>query len=111
MTSPKPKSRRAQAADAERVLLALLRTPKSRAGLIAAVTGKKISRHFVYGWISNQLAIGAIAQLKSTRPPTYQNSTCIVQEHSVEGYYPSWLEPRALPQSSRRRVFSAGRPI
>ena len=111
MTAVKVKSRRAQAAAAERVLTLLLRTPKSRSGLIAAVTSQKISRHFVFGWLSNQIATGLVAQLKSTRPPTFQLSTHIVQEQARAGDYPAWLEPRELPESRGRRVFSAGRAI
>lgn len=110
-TKLRPGSRRAQVAAAEKILVALLRSPKSRSGLIAAVAGKKISRHFVFGWISRQLTVGAVAQLKSTFPPMFQLSECVVEEHSAPSQYPSWLDPRQLPPSQGRRVFAAGRPI
>lgn len=111
MTGPRINSRRAQVRRADALLRALLRTPKTRAGLIAAVTGKKISRHFVYGWLSQQLTTGEVAVLKSVHPTTYQLNVAILQEQAAPGVFPTWLEPRALPLSRARHVYISGRSI
>lgn len=104
----KAPSRRSQVRGAEAVLQGLLRTPKTRTGLIAAVATKSISKHFVYGWLAEQVRAGAVAQLKSTRPATYQRSTHVVTELPTAGVYPAWLEPRTLPAVVSRKVYFDG---
>ena len=107
----KAESRRSQVRKAEKTLSALLRTPKSRAGLIAAVSGKSITRHFVYGWLTEQLRSGTVSQLKSTQPVTFQITTLVIVERPTVGTYPTWLEPRLLPDAAGRRVFLDGKAI
>lgn len=106
-----PTPRKQQALKADRMLIALLRTPKTRAGLIAAVTGKSVSRHFVFGWLAQRVASGEVAVHKSSRTPTYQLSTFLSVEPTAEGSYPTWLEPRTLPYAGQRRVFTAGTQV
>lgn len=87
----------------------LLRTPKTRAGLIAAVASK-VSRNYVYGWLSERRADGTVTVLKSAgKDPLYQITTCVVIETASAGVFPSWMEPRCLPMAQGRDVFVNGR--
>lgn len=107
----KPLSKAAQVRQAEKVLTALLRTPKTRDGLVAAVKTKTISRNYVYGFLAEGRRKGALTTLQSGRQVMYQVATAIVQEKSVASVYPSWLDPRALPMSTSRVVAVDGRII
>lgn len=104
-------ARRDAARQAEKVLRRLLRTPKTRAGLIAAVKNKDISRNFVFGFLSISARTGEVAKLKSTQPPSYQLSTCVKETPSAKGIYPAWLEVRVLPHAVASRVFIDGKPV
>ena len=101
-------SRAAQARKAEKILLGLLRTPKTRAGLVAAVVGKKISRRFVFGWLAEKEHIGIVVCLKSTATVTYQLASTLSVEAPREGDFPSWLEPRVLPTVVARTAYIDG---
>lgn len=103
---PDSKAGRSRAAD--KMLRSLLRTPKSRAGLIAAALSVGVSRNFVYGWLSEQRRDAKIAVLKSGRIEMYQMTTHVVVESPAPGTYPAWLEPRALPVSASRCVYVDG---
>lgn len=104
----KPPSKAAQLRQAEKVLLSLLRTPKTRQGLVAAVKTKTISRHYVFGFLAEGRRTGEIVALQSGRQTTYQVSKPCVEEKPVASEYPSWLDPRSLPTSAARAVFVAG---
>jgi hypothetical protein len=107
--SRKPDSRTVRAREADKLLRRLLRTPKTRAGLIAAVASHKVSGNFVYGWLSENQRNGTVTVLKSSgRLFQYQISEHVVIETAAPGTYPSWLEPRALPVAAARRVFIDG---
>lgn len=93
------------------MLTALLRTPKTRPGLIAAVNGEGISRNYVYGWIAAGLRDGSLTVLKSTTHLMYQDSKFVVLESPSQGIYPTWLEPRGLPPMVGRRIYIDGRPV
>jgi hypothetical protein len=103
--------RKTEVAQANNVLRRLLRTPKTRAGLIAAVRNKHISRNFVYGWLTEQTRTGKVAVLKSGEQVLYQGATYVVEERPAAAEFPAWLEPRAVPPSSTRRVFLDGREV
>ena len=104
MTS-KPPSKASQLRKAERILRALLRTPKTRAGLIAAVSvGGVTSKHFVFGWLAERRRDGTLVMLKSMGENWYQVAPDSVQEVPSLSVYPSWLDPRTLPVSSGRIV-------
>jgi hypothetical protein len=108
-TGPTRKERRERA---ETLLLGLLKTPKTRAGLIAAaITNPGITRNFVYGWLSEAGRTGLVAMLKSTNPVQYQRTDCVVAEKPAESGFPPWLEPRVLPNVDRRRVFIDGKAV
>lgn len=100
-------SLREQKAKAEATLRALLRKPKSRSGLVAAVVGGAVTKNFVYGFLSVGITSGEIVVLKSTSAsdPLYQLSGRFHVEVPAGSGYPLWLDPRALPAVSGRRVY------
>lgn len=106
----KPDSRAGRARAADKLIRSLLRSPKTRSGLIAVVTATtKVSRNFVYGWLSERTLDGTVTVLKGAdRQPLYQITTHVVVESARAGDFPSWLEPRALPVAGARQVFIAG---
>lgn len=106
----KPPSRKSVVRRVDALLLRLLRTPKTRPGLIAAVSGSGVSRNFLYGWLTAQVRLGAVTELKSTRPASYQVSTLVIAERPPAGTYPTWLEPRILPETSARIAYFNGKP-
>lgn len=108
MTAPNPQSKAGQLRAAEKTLRGLLRTPKTRSGLCAAVTGGRISRNFVYGWLAERGRDGTVTTLKSSTHVMYQIANHLVQELPVQSVYPTWLDPRALPLSSSRAVHIDG---
>lgn len=111
MAPVNPNSRAAQVRRAEVVLTRLLKTPKTRNGLVAAVTSKKISRNFVFGWLANQVVSGGVVKLKSGALVTYQiKGTVILEDPALSGF-PSWLDPRTLPSVVERKVFIDGLPV
>lgn len=107
---PESKAGRLRAADM--LLRRLLRTPKTRAGLIAAVTAtSQVSRNFVYGWLSEHTRNGTVTVFKGAGArQTYQITEHVVLEVASEGTFPSWLEPRQLPMALAREVFISGQP-
>lgn len=104
----RPDSRAGRARAADQTLRRLLRTPKTRAGLIAAVVGRDITRNYVYGWLSERTRDGTLAVLKSAGQRLYQITASVVQEQASEGQYPSWLEPRQIPLAAARRLYIDG---
>lgn len=104
----KPLSKAAQIRQAERVLLSLLRTPKTREGLVAAVRSQTISRNYVFGFLSEGRNNGTLVTHKSGQYVMYQVAVAIVEERPVASDYPSWLDPRSLPTSSARLVVVDG---
>lgn len=107
----KPPSKAAQVRQAERTLLGLLRTPKTRTGLIAAVKSKVISEHFVYGFLAEGRNSGELVTFKSGRQLMYQVAAPTVAEVPEASVYPSWLDPRALPIATSRLVVIDGEVI
>lgn len=104
-------TRKERREEAEKLLLALLRTPKTRAGLIAAAQTKGVTQNFVYGWLSLAQRDGTVTMLKSVNPVQYQVTSSVVIEKPAESLWPTWLEPRSLPDARGRRVFIDGRPV
>lgn len=111
MAPVNPNSRAAQVRRAEVVLTRLLKTPKTRNGLVAAVTSKKISRNFVFGWLANQVVSGGVVKLKSGALVTYQIKGSVILENPALSGFPSWLDPRSLPAVAERKVFIDGLPV
>lgn len=106
----KPDSKAGRARAADKLIRSLLRAPRTRPGLIAVVTASaKVSRNFVYGWLSERTLDGTVTVLKgANRQELYQITTHVVVETARAGDFPSWLEPRSLPVATARYVFIAG---
>lgn len=110
--TPAQLAQRAKQAKAERILRTLLKTPKTRSGLIAAVHDKGfISKHFVYGWIATRRRDGTVVMLKSMGELWYQLAPTTVVEVPKESVYPSWLDPRALPDAKGRLLVVDGEVV
>lgn len=108
----KPVSKAAELRQTNRMLLALLKTPKTRAGLIAATTlTGTISKNFIYGWLSEGKRNGTLTVLKTRNSLTYCVATKVVQEVPQESAFPQWLDPRVLPMSCDRRAYLDGKRI
>lgn len=105
------KVKRADATKARHLLSKLLRTPKSRSGLIAAVKSQAVSRNFVFGYLTTEVRAGRVVVLKSGVSVMYQLSECVVHEEPAPKEFPVWLEPRALPLAVGRRVYIDGREV
>lgn len=102
--------KRQMVATGEAILRGLLKTPKTRGGLIAAVKGHGLSKNFVFGFLSEAERSGEVVKLKSREVITYQMATQFRVESPEPSVWPSWLDPRTLPQINGRRVFFGGRP-
>ncbi len=82
-----PNSRAGQVRKAEATLKRLLKTPKTRNGLVAAVASQAISKRFVYGWLANQVLSGEVVRLKSAGTFTFQlKGTVIVETPCFKGF-------------------------
>jgi len=103
-----PNSRAGQVRKAEATLKRLLKTPKTRNGLVAAVASQAISKRFVYGWLANKVLSGEVVRLKSAGTFTFQlKGTVIVETPCFKGF-PTWLDPRTIPVVRGRKVFIDG---
>lgn len=105
----KPLSKAEQLRRANKMLLALLKTPKTRAGLMAAVTTGTITKNFIYGWLSEGKRNGTLTVLKTRNSLTYCVATQVVHEVAEESVFPQWLDPRVLPRPCGRRAYLDGK--
>ncbi len=105
---PRPNSKAGRKRSAENLLRTLLRTPKTRSGLIAAVVGKDITSNFVYGWLSERTRDGTVTVFKGAGVMAYQITEHLVEEAAKPGQYPSWLDPRTLPRAVGRQLHIDG---
>lgn len=104
-----PRSKASQLRKADRTLRALLKTPKTREGLIAAVSvDGVITGNFVYGWLAQSRLDGTVAEIKSRGTRMYQIIPEAISETPVASVFPAWLDPRALPHSRGRTVVIDG---
>jgi len=103
-------SNRQVTARGEAVLRSLLRTPKTRKGLIAAVSSSGLTQNFVFGFLSEAERQGEVVKLKAGGVDTYQLSNHFYLEAPAPSVWPDWLDPRTLPAIRGRRVFFAGKP-
>ena len=83
-----PNSKASRIKRAKASLEALLRAPKTQAGLIAAAKTKGVSRNFVYGWLTNAVRTGEVVKHKSSDPLTYQLASLAAAELPCAGTYP-----------------------
>lgn len=101
-------SNAAQIREAEKTLRGLLRTPKSRPGLIAAVVKGKISKNYIFGWLAERRRDGTLTVHKGSNALMYQIAVHGVSETPTESIYPRWLDPRSLPTAASRVVVVDG---
>lgn len=103
-------SNRQRTLQGEAVLRALLRSPKTRDGLIAAVAGKGLSKHFVFGFLSVAVRDGEVVRVRTGKVETFQLAERFSVEEPAPGVWPTWMDPRTLPVVCSRRIFLTGRP-
>jgi hypothetical protein len=106
----RPPTKKSKLEEANRLLEGLLRSPKTRNGLIAAVA-PGLSKNYVYGWITEQIRTGRVTPLKASDPPMYQMTEYVVIERPLQSEFPMWLEPRVIPPCSDRQVHIDGRRV
>lgn len=110
MTRVRGPSRREKVEAAYRVLDSLLRSPKTRAGLIAAVA-PEMTKNFVFGYLAERMRIGKVTPLKTCDPLQYVMTEFIVIEKPTPSDFPAWLEPRVIPAGTQRQVFIDGKLV
>ena len=94
---------------AERLLRGLLRSPKTRKGLFAAVAAQGYTRNWVYGWLASALYTGLIVVHRGGRDPQYVlASEDDLHVHDSTAAYPAWMCPKPPPPFAARRVYRLG---
>ena len=111
MAKVNPNSKASRIKRTRELLAALLRTPKTQAGLIAAAKTKGVTANFVYGFLTNAVRTNTVVVHKSTVPVSYQLAARAAAELPSEGVFPSWLEPRGLPSFVSRNAYIDGLPL
>lgn len=111
MTAPNPTSKAGQLRAAEKTLRGLLRTPKTRNGLVAAVCNGIVGRNFVYGWLAERRRDGTVTTLKSGKNVAFQIAKHVVIEVPAESVYPAWLDPRIVPMAASRAIHIDGKIV
>lgn len=104
-------TRKERVASATRLLDGLLRSPKSREGLVAAVASHGVSKNFVFGFLAERMRTGVVTPLKAGDTPLYQRTEFVVIEKPAESEYPPWLDPRTIPVATHRHVHIDGRLV
>lgn len=82
----------------------LLRSPKTKEGLSAALSDLDLSIHFLSGWLSRELKAGRVMQAHRKFQGRTQYVMCStpVDPPNTESIYPAWLDCRNLPAYDRR---------
>lgn len=91
-------------------LTALLKSPKTRAGLIAAVADLGVDEWFVQGWLSAEVTAKRVIKVFMHRDKVEMFVHCTTPTEVVgrDSNYPSWLEPSGVPVYGERRLYSLG---
>ena len=91
-------------------LTALLKSPKTRAGLIAAVADLGVDEWFVQGWLSSEVTAKRVIKVFMHRDNAEMFVHCTTPTEVVarNSNYPSWLEPSRVPVYGERRLYSLG---
>jgi hypothetical protein len=89
-------------------LTALLRSPKPKAGLVAAVKDLGLTHHFVSGWISREVKADRVMPVhyKAAEDKHYVLCDAPAPDDTQPppSAYPSWMEPRSVPRYAQRRL-------
>ena len=102
---------RQRAQSVDRLLRALLRSPKTRQGLVAALSDRGLSESVVDGWLAQSLAAGLVAKARCGETDTflYVLSGREARLPGKDTCLPVWLDPPiTLPEYSQRRVYRGG---
>ena len=102
---------RQRAQSVDRLLRALLRSPKTRQGLAAALSDRGLSESVVDGWLAQSLAAGVVAKARHDGTDThlYVLSGREARLPGKDSCLPVWLDPPiTLPEYSQRRVYRGG---
>lgn len=91
-------------------LTALLKSPKTRAGLIAAVADLGVDEWFVQGWLSSEVTAKRVIKIFMHRDKVEMFVHCTTPTEVVrrDSNYPTWLEPSRVPVYGERRLYSLG---
>lgn len=94
----------------DQLLMSLLRTPKTRAGLAAAVADKGVSEGRVTGWLSRAEARGLVVKAGAVAgKPSFVRAGYEARHPAPPPMYPAWMDPTPkLPEATRRRVYRLG---
>lgn len=91
-------------AKVDRLLRGLLRSPKAKPGLIAAVASHGVTEKFVNGWLIASLQSGQVVKHGGGRYVTYQMTADVLVAPDLYSEFPEWLCPRTLPITTKRLV-------
>ena len=82
----------------------LLKSPKTKEGLNAALADLDLSIHFLSGWLSREMKAGRVMQAHRKFEGRDQYVMCCtpVEPPNFESVYPAWLDCRNLPAYDRR---------
>lgn len=94
----------------EHRLTALLKSPKTRKGLLAATADMGLAPAVINGWISAAAHIGTVCTHRAGPHLMYSLKSAQVDEPTGVSLYPGWLDPRNLPAFSARRIRSSAVP-
>lgn len=110
MTRRRGPSRKEKVEAAYRILDSLLRSPKTREGLIAAVSDT-MTKNFVFGYLAERMRTGMVTVLKTGDRPLYQMTEYVVIEKPAPSEFPAWLDPRHIPTGMSRHVYIDGKLV
>lgn len=101
---------KARKATANKRLTALLRSPKTKSGLVAAVADLGFDEWFVQGWLSHQLQTKQVLRTHVHGEHEELFVVCSAPRDvaPVGSAFPAWLMPRAVPPFVDRCVYSLG---
>lgn len=89
----------------------LLRTPKTRAGLVAAMSFHGFDKAYVQGWLSKATSTGSVIKILGSTPNTevFVLTGREVNLPTSHSNLPTWMAPTIrLPHFASRRVFRMG---
>lgn len=103
--------RKASKAKLNRLLKGLLKSPKTRAGLIAAAKTLGVSANAVYGWLAARGREGVVFKYISGKTTLFTVYRTLAQEHDSRRLdtehltvFPEWMQPKFIPPTSTHRI-------
>jgi hypothetical protein len=89
-----------------KTLTALLRSPKTKAGLVAAVSTLDLPEAFVQGWLAAEIASKKVIKVRllQAQQEMFALSSVVADINPQPSEFPSWLEPRHVPEYRGRSL-------